>query len=120
MTMTKKEQARYSALAEQEETPAGVSAPGVSAHGADAAAIGRQMLLEALGSADAVTKATGGRPRIGRADGLGESPTIRVRVSVDQKRDIHALRTRMKMKNDSDLVRAALDEYMSTHLHSPA
>lgn len=49
MTLTDRDQKRYTALAALEEQPTGTSTPGVSAHGADAAAIGHQLILDALG-----------------------------------------------------------------------
>ena len=80
MTLSKKDQERYATLAALEEQPTGTSTPGESAHGADAAAIGQQMLLDALGSTQAVARAVGGRPRVGgTAAGAGSSPTIRTR-----------------------------------------
>ena len=121
MTLSKKDQERYAALAALEEQPAGASTPGESAHGADAAAIGQQLLLDALGSTQAVTRAVGGRPRVGgAAAGAGSSPTIRTRVSETRKREVDQLRTQLGMKSDSDVVRAALDEYVERHLKASA
>lgn len=117
MTLTEKDQERYDRLAALEEQPTGESTPGESVHGADAAAIGQQMLLDALGSADAVTKAVGGRPRLGGADaGTGASPTLRTRVTAHRKAEVDQLRDQLGMKSDSDVVRAALDEFVERHL----
>ena len=121
MTISQKEQERYAALAALEEQPTGTSTAGESAHGADAAAIGQQLLLGALGSTKAVQRAVGGRPRVGgKAAGAGSSPTLRVRVTVSRKHDVDRLRAQLGMKNDSDVVRAALDEYVDRHLQASA
>lgn len=121
MSLSKKEQERYARLAALEEQPGGESTPGSSVHGAEAAALGQQMLLEALGDPAAVTKAVGGRPRVGgSAAGDGESPTLRVRVTLDRKHDIIVLRQQLGMKNDSDVVRAAIDEFVDRHLQASA
>jgi len=73
----------------------------------------------ALGDLDAVTKAVGGRPRVGgESAGDGESPTLRVRVTQRHKHDILLLRRQLGMKNDSDVVRAALDEFAERHLRA--
>ena len=117
MTLSKKDQERYAVLAALEEQPTGTSTPGQSARGADAAAIGQQLLLGALGNAKAVQREVGGRPRVGgTAAGAGSSPTLRVRVTAGRKQDVDRLRTKLGMKNDSDVVRAALDEYVERHL----
>ncbi|TFD22251.1 hypothetical protein [Cryobacterium sp. TMS1-13-1] len=117
MTLTKKDQERYRRLAELEEHPNGTSTTGESHHGDEAAAIGRHLLLEALGSEAAVAKAIGGRPSLGHnTAGHGSSPTIRVRVTASQREDITTLKHRMHVKTDSELVRVALDEYMTKHL----
>lgn len=117
MTLTKKDQERYSRLAAIEEHSDGESTSGESLRGADAAAAGHQLLLAALGSEAAVKKAVGGRPNLGKkAAGSGESPTIRVRVTSAQREHIAVLRRQMKLKNNSDLVRLAVDEYVSRHL----
>lgn len=118
MTLTPEDQERFRKLAELEESPAGESTGGTDPHrGADSAAFGQQLLLDALGSENAVRKAVGGRPNLGHETaGNGPSPTIRVRVTNDQKKNIGILKTRMKMKRDSDVVRVALDEYVSRHL----
>ena len=121
MTLSKKDQERYAALAALEEQPTSASTPGESAHGADAAAIGQQMLLDALGSTQAVARAVGGRPRVGgTAAGAGSSPTIRTRVTPTRKREVDQLRAQLGMKSDSDVVRAALDEYVQRHLQASA
>jgi hypothetical protein len=119
MTLTKKEQERYHQLAAIEEQPTGESIPGESHKGAAAAAIGHQLLLEALGSEEAVTKAIGGRPSLGsKTAGSGESPTIRVRVTEKQRRGVTTLKQQMNLGTDSELVRVALDEYLSKHLQA--
>ncbi|MFY9637152.1 MAG: hypothetical protein WAL27_20770 [Cellulosimicrobium cellulans] len=121
MTLTKKDQERYSRLAELEERPDGEGTPGESLRGAEAAAAGHQLLLAALGSEAAVKKAVGGRPGLGKkVAGSGESPTIRVRVTTAQRNHIATLRRQMKLKYDSDLVRLAVDEYVSKHLKQSA
>ena len=121
MTLAKKDQDRYRKLSEIEEQLGGESSPGESRRGAAAAAIGQQLLLDALGSQEAVTKAVGGRPTLGqRASGGGASPTIRVRVTPHQREAIGTLRRQLDLKTDSDLVRVALDEYMSKHLERSA
>ena len=121
MTLSKKDQERYATLAALEEQPTGASTPGESAHGADAAAIGQQILLEALGSTQAVARAVGGRPRVGgTAAGSGASPTIRTRVTPTRNREVDQLRAQLGMKTDSDVVRAALDEYVQRHLQASA
>lgn len=68
MTLSKKEQERYASLAAIEERPEGDPTGGESAHGADAAATGQQVLLDALGSSDAVRKALGVRPPVTEAE----------------------------------------------------
>ena len=119
MTLSKKDQERYAALAALEEQPTGTSTPGESAHGADAAAVGQQLLLGALGNAKAVQRAVGGRPRVGgAAAGAGASPTLRVRVTANRKQDVDRRRAQLGMKHDSDVVRAALDEYVERHLQA--
>lgn len=121
MTLTKKDQDRYRELAKLEEQPDGESTPGESHRGAAAAAIGQQLLLDALGSQEAVTRAVGGRPTLGqKAAGGGASPTIRVRVTPHQREAIGTLRRQLDLKTDSDLVRVALDEYVSKHLERSA
>lgn len=121
MTLTKKEQEHYAALAAHEEQPTGTSSTGESAHGADAAAIGQQLLVDALGSTQAVARAVGGRPRVGgAATGAGASPTIHTRVTAARKREVDQLRSQLGMKSDSDVVRAALDEYVQRHLQASA
>jgi hypothetical protein len=118
MTLTPEDQERYRKLAELEESPTGESTGGSDTRrGADAAAFGQQLLLGALGSEKAVTKAVGGRPNLGRKTaGQGASPAIRVRISSDQKAKLVTLKTQMKIERDSDLVRVALDEFMARHL----
>lgn len=117
MTLTREQQEHYARLAALEEQPGGSSGPGESAFGGEAAAIGRQMLLEALGSEEAVRKAVGGRPRVGGAPaGDGESPTIRVRVTPLRKQQIAMLKKQIHVKHEADVVRAALDEYVANHL----
>jgi hypothetical protein len=121
VSLSKRDQERYTRLAALEEQPKGEPTPGSSVHGADAAALGQQMLLEALGDPAAVTKAVGGRPRVGGSvAGDGESPTLRVRVTRDRKHDILVLRHQLGMKHDSDVVRAAIDEFVDRHLQASA
>ena len=121
MTLTQQDQEKYLKLAELEEQSEGVSQPGESYHGSEAAAIGHSLLLEALGSEEAVREALGGRPSLGRTTaGAGPSPTIRVRVTEAQREAISALKNQMRMKHDSELVRAALEEYTSRHLKASA
>lgn len=115
MTLSKKDQDRYDRMAVVEESRAGATVPGESARGVDAAAIGQQFLLEALGSQEAVTKAVG-RPRLdGNAASGEESPTIRVRVLPDRKERLEQLRIAQHRKYASDLVRDAIDEYLERH-----
>ncbi|WP_348789188.1 hypothetical protein [Leifsonia sp. NPDC080035] len=115
MTLSKKEQRRYEAMASIEERADGVSETGESAHGADAAALGEQLLLEALGSPEAVERRVG-RPRV---DSEGEkgtaSPMIQVRISAARKRDLERLRVETRSKSTSDVIRAAIDEYVERH-----
>lgn len=115
MTLSKKDQDRYDRMASVEESQLSESRLGQSAHGTDAAVIGQQLLLEALGSRDAVTKAVG-RPRLDGAAASGEeSPTIRVRVPQDRKERLEQLRIAQHRKYASDLVRDAIDEYLERH-----
>ena len=116
MTLTKKEQERYAALAAIEEQPEGEPTGGEGAHGADAAAIGQQMLLDALGSPEAVQKAVGGRPRVdGQKAGAGPSPTLRARIGAQQRtRFLNAAQT-LGITNDSDALRTAVEEFTSRH-----
>jgi hypothetical protein len=117
MTLTKKDQVRYAKLAALEEQQGGASTPGESAHGADAAAIGQQLLLDALGSPSNVTKAVAGRPRLGGPKtGTGASPMLRTRVTPSRKDEVDQLRAQLGMKTESDVLRAALDEYVERHL----
>ena len=109
------DQARYDRMAAVEEASGGQSTEGVSAHGDDAAAIGRQLLLEAMGSAEAVTRAVGrkpldGGPRTGKA-----ATSINLRVGDARKSRLEALREKQHRKNTSDLVRDAIDEYLERH-----
>ena len=122
MTLTTEDQERYRKLAELEEQPTGEVTGGADTHhGTDSAAFGHQLLLEALGSEAAVKRAVGGRPNVGHQfAGRGESPSIRVRVTQIRKDEISTLKTRMHFKHDSDIVRAALDEYVSKHLKASA
>ncbi|MBT1608486.1 ribbon-helix-helix domain-containing protein [Curtobacterium flaccumfaciens pv. betae] len=123
MALSKKDQDRYSRMAAVEEAVDGEVLAGDSAHGADAAAIGQQLLLEALGTDAAVSKAIG-RPRLDGAAPDGEhSPTIRVRVPQDRKERLEQLRIAQHRKYASDLVRDAIDEYLERHerdMHSIA
>lgn len=115
MALSEKDQDRYDRMAGVEETADGDLRDGASAHGADAAAIGRQMLLEGLGSEAAVARAVG-RPRLdGGAPGGEHSPTIRVRVQQDRKERLERLRIAQHRKYASDLVRDAIDEYLERH-----
>lgn len=115
MTLSKKDQDRYDRMAAEEETAVGAALPGESSHGADAAAIGQQMLLDALGTESAVAKAVG-RPRLDGGQSDGEySPTIRVRVPKDRKDRLEQLRKAQHRKYASDLVRDAIDEYLERH-----
>lgn len=106
MSLSEKEQERYARLAALEEQPEEEPTPGSSSvHGAHAA----------------VTKAAGGRPRVGGSvAGDGESPTLRVRVTPDRKHDIIVLRHQLGMKHDSDVIRAAIDEFVDRHLQASA
>ena len=52
--------------------------------------------------------------------GAGSSPTIRTRVTPTRKREVDQLRAQLGMKSDSDVVRAALDEYVQRHLQASA
>lgn len=118
MTLTPQDQERLAALAALEETPTGTpTGSGETLRGGDAAAFGRQLLLDALGSEEAVSVAVGGRPRLDPT-APGAAPTIRVRVTQAQKNSISLLRQQMHQKKDSDIVRLALDEYVSRHLKS--
>lgn len=119
MTLSSEDQERYakmSALEEQAEG-AGTGSGGESHHGADAAAIGQQLLLDALGSAEAVDRAVrGGRPNLGGRSAGGASPTLRVRVTEDRQHELEILRTRLHRQHTSDIVREALDEYVARHM----
>lgn len=115
MTLSEKDQDRYDRMAATEQMATGAALSGESVHGADAAAIGQQMLLEALGSSAEVAKAVG-RPRLGGTQPDGEhSPTIRVRVQQDRKDRLERLRRVQHRKYASDLVRDAIDEYLERH-----
>lgn len=122
MSLTPEEQERYHRLAALEEQPGGTSTEGHSHVGATAAEIGHQLLLEALGSEQAVERAVrGGRPSLSGKSGPGsESPTIRVRVTPGRKHDLEILKTQMNCKSTSDIVRAAIDEYVENHLRASA
>lgn len=122
MTINDNDQERYDRLSALEEQPTGTSTPGVSHTGADAAAIGRQLLLDALGSEAAVTRAIrGGRPNLAGKSGAGEaSPQIRVRVTAARKQQLEELKRQMHRNNTSDVVREAIDEYVSKHLKASA
>jgi len=115
VTLSKKDQDRYDRMAAIEETSTGALLPGDSAHGADAAEIGAQLLLDALGSEAAVSKAIG-RPKLGGAAPDGEhSPTIHVRLPRDRKDRLEQLRIVQRRKYAADLVRDAIDEYLDRH-----
>lgn len=119
MSLSETDQERYSRLAALEEHPGGTSSDGDSQTGEAASAIGRQMLLEALGGEQAVKIALrGGRPNLSGSVGSGAaSPTIRVRVTPVLRRDLETLRIRLKAPNTSAIVRDALEEYLRRHLH---
>lgn len=115
MTISKKDQARYERMAAVEESEHGVLRHGDSARGEQASSIGEQMLRDALGSEEAVTRAVG-RPRVGGGVPTGEhSPTIRVRVEQDRKERLERLRIAQQRRSASDLVRDAIDEYLERH-----
>lgn len=116
MTLSKKEQERYAALAAIEEQPQGTPTGGQSAHGADAAAIGQQMLLDALGSVDAVRKAVGGRPRVdGEKAGAGPSPMLRTRIGAFEREQFLQAAEAIGITNDSAALRTAVSEFTSRH-----
>lgn len=73
----------------------------------------------AVGGEEEVTRRLSrGRPRVGGASGKGESPTIRVRVTPEQKEQIAELKNRRRYKHDSDIIREALVEYVARHYPS--
>jgi hypothetical protein len=95
--------------------------PSDTHRGEEASAIGRQLMLDALGSEDAVMKPIGGRPSLGHwTTGGSASPTIRVRVTTTQREGVIMLQNRLNVNHDSDIVMAALDEYMSKQLETNA
>jgi hypothetical protein len=117
VTLSKKDQDRYDRMAAAEEHSGGESLPGEIARGAGAAALGQQMLLEALGSEEAVARAVG-RPHIdGRGPDGSHSPTIHVRVAEDRRARLERLRGLQHRRYTSDLVRDAIDEYLERHEH---
>jgi len=103
-------------MAAVEATADGDSERGESLHGGDVAALGQQMLLDALGSAGAVERAIVGRPRVDKGGGRGQaSPTLQVRITAARKKDLERLRLQTHSKSTSDVVRAAIDEYVDRH-----
>lgn len=80
-------------------------------HGADAAAAGRAMLINATG-ADSIEDAismTLGRPRVGEERGV--SPTIRARVPRALKESLAAL-AKQDQRPESDIIREAVAQYI--------
>lgn len=115
MTISKKDLERLAALADLEERPEGTPTGGESAFGADAAAIGQQLLTGALG-ATAAQKATRGRgrPNVGGAEaGEGESPTLRARVDREQRAMFLAAAEADGLTSSSEALRAAITEYIA-------
>ncbi|SEH57177.1 MULTISPECIES: hypothetical protein [unclassified Leifsonia] len=115
MGISEKDQDRYAHMAAVEEVVGGQSESGTSVHGTAAAALGQQFLLDALGSVEEVERAVG-RPRVDKAGAKGEgSPLVQVRITAARKRELEALRVQMHRKSTSDVVRAAIDEYVERH-----
>lgn len=102
------EQKRYDALAALEESNEGAPTGGASAHGADAAAIGRALIEQA--------RNVGGRPKIGGASGAGPSPVMRARVHPDAKaRFLAAILATTGITEESEALRIAMNEYVDNH-----
>ena len=108
--MKEREEERYARMADEAESgEALASQPERAESGSAAAAIGRQLLLNALGDGDAFVKATRGRPPIGAAQNeRGNSPVLRARVSQETLERFEWI-ARTTRQNRSDLLREAVD-----------
>lgn len=77
--------------------------------------LGKDLVLAATGASneeDALAMFAPGRPRVGHERGV--SPSIRARVPHEVKDRLASLAKREK-KNESELVRLAVVEYLKTH-----
>ncbi len=85
---------------------------GTARRGADAAAFGRDLLEQALGGPDGVEKALGGRPALDPESKPGEHARIRhVRLGTELDARL-ASAERAESRKASDIMRAALDQYL--------
>lgn len=111
---TKKKRNDDAALAKWAEDPARWAAPKGVLRGADAAAYGRGVLKAAGVDIAAVERAVG-RPRVGPRDSAPKgvrSPRVNVSISLTQDQLLDQL-ARDRGRSRSDLVREALDTYLS-------
>lgn len=105
----------YEALAERLTNPATEVRPGETVlRGAEAAAAGRAMMLEAYGSEEALEAAMvrPGRPRIGAKK--GPSPTVRTRVSEEDFALFAQLRQETG-RTEAELLREAVHLLLVQH-----
>lgn len=117
--LTDLEQHEYDELASRLSD---VTAPAESAqspiHGAEAASIGRAMLEQQFGGAEALESAMRpGRPKLDAGYARGQSPEIRGRITQAQRAGIAKIKARTGA-NDSEIVRAAIDALIAQELRA--
>lgn len=118
MTISKKDEERLAAQAEYIESDAPLPAtdPARIRRGAASAAFGHQLLLEALGSEEAIEQEVRrGRPPVGSAASTGKSsPVIRARIDEERLARLDAI-TADTHKERSVLVREAIDLLLASY-----
>lgn len=112
--MTRNTNEEYEALADRAERGelAAVSGPAHRGTAESRTEVAR-LLMEATGTRDVqeAIRVGAGRPKVG--SGTGPSPVIRARVPEELKARVAALAARENLR-ESDIVREALAEYVST------
>ena len=114
MALTKEEQEHYHQLAAEAEGGALMKTTGTALRGADAAAAGRALLVDALGSDEALTAALRrGRPPAS-VESNGRSPLLQFRAAPDRVAALAELE-HFSGLNRSDLLREGLELLLAKH-----
>ncbi len=109
--ITQADEKRAALLSEWAESDAGLIPHGARVVRSTGDGAGRALIENALGGADTLTRALGGRPALDGQTGGGASPKRQVRLP----RDLDALlteRAEVEHRKPSDIMRDALSAYL--------
>lgn len=115
MTTSHRTDAEWNAAAEWAEHIELAEPPRHALHGPQAAAYGQALMEAALGGADQVERAIGGRPPLTPNSPVGHHARkrqVRLPTDLDTALDTRAA---AEGRTASDILRAALTDYLSTH-----